>query len=236
MSDPHLPHAPYMAAVHAALAAEGLRVRNTWTNGLTRRASSLHITDPADVDGGFRFEDGQFDGTAWSEPESVWLWWEHHHGWCVMDEDSGLLPVAYHDFPLPLPEPFADPRAVAATVRRWLPGPTVDVPAPAGRWSQADAVEAGIRVWHEQYGRCLTPEDRHVVRIDGVARPDACPCPDQPCGGVASRDIRGDCPWHIGERHSLQYHHHWSGHAPEACPGPADRPAPGRDRGSAAPV
>lgn len=90
----------------------------------------------------------------------------------------------------------------------------------ADRWAQADAAEAAIGAWHEQHGRCPTKEDKHVVRIDGDERPADCHCPSQPCGGVASRDIHGDCPWH-SEMSNPCPHYSWSGHYPEACPGPA---------------
>ncbi|MFJ6479966.1 MULTISPECIES: hypothetical protein [unclassified Streptomyces] len=215
MSD--LPHADYIAAVHAALAAEGLRVRSTWTTELTHRASDLHITSYDDADGGFRFEDGEFHGERWSEPDWVWLGWEHHQGWWLMDEDSALLPIAYDHNPLPLSELFADPTAVAAAVRQWLTGPSLGTPVLSGRWSRADASEAALRTWHERRGRCLDDQDRHLRRDDEGERVSNCRCPYQPCGAVALRDFREDCSWHIVPR-DLSWGL-WSSHSPESCPG-----------------
>ncbi|MER8188437.1 hypothetical protein [Kitasatospora sp. NPDC094015] len=216
MSD--LPHADYLAAVHEALTAEGLLVRDGWTQGLVHRPSDLEATVPADFDGGFRFGPGQFHGHRWSEPETVWLGWEHHRGWSLMDEDSGLMPIHYFERPLPLSEAFADPTAVAGAVRRWLPAWDWPTPAYPDRWARADEGEAAVAAWHERNGRCLTRNDRHLVRVDGD-EPADCPCPHLPCGSVTEREIREECAWHSGRiRPELLRMH---GHAPEKCPGAA---------------
>ncbi|MFJ1704968.1 hypothetical protein [Kitasatospora sp. NPDC088346] len=211
------PHADHLAAVHAALTAEGLPTHRPWITDLTRRPSDQETEFPRDADGGFWFEAGLFHGQHWDEPDSIWLGWEHHRGWFLMDQDSGLMPIRFSLHPLPLSELFAEPTAVAAAVRRWLPGWQHNAPVQPGRWSGADAAEAAVRAWHDQQGTCLGKQDRHLRHNDEVERVAGCRCPYQPCGAVALRDMREDCPWHA----VLHHFEDWSSHTPESCPGAA---------------
>ncbi|MEU9132260.1 hypothetical protein AB0D08_29825 [Kitasatospora sp. NPDC048540] len=216
MSD--LPHADYIAAVRAALTAGGLGVRDSWTNGFVRRPSTFRPTTEDEHDGGLHLVSGQFHDAGWDEPDTVWLGWDHHRGWSLTDEDSALMPIHYSGHALPLSEPFAEPAAVAAAVREWLPGPAAGTPARSDRWARADEAEAAVRAWHDRHGRCLTAQDDHILRVD-EPEPSGCGCTHQPCGSVARRDIHEDCLWHSGRINPLRCY--TVVHAAEKCPGPA---------------
>ncbi|MEV4611018.1 hypothetical protein AB0K43_00250 [Kitasatospora sp. NPDC049258] len=221
MSD--LPHAHYLAAVHAALTAEGLGVRRSWSTELTHRAWNLDVAEPEDSDCGFTFEPGHFQESGWSDHDWVQLGWEHHRGWHLMEEDSGLLIIPHFSYRLGLSELFADPADVATAVRRWLPGPGRDVPELTGRWSGADRAEADLLAWHEGNGHCFTRDDEHRRRDEeeqSDERPAGCRCSYQPCGFVAVRDIRSDCSWHATVHRRGLYR--VSSHGPTDCP---DTPA-----------
>lgn len=144
----HLPHAPYITAVSAALAAAGLEPADCWVEdadldyyrdddlaGLATMLTAVLVWD--DEHPALNTEAHRHGITlAWEHPAEQWQWGARTANG-HLERDPEFLPALGR---------YAHPEAIVATVRALLAGqPTPTGPAP--EWPEAAATRAEVAAW-----------------------------------------------------------------------------------------